>query len=392
MSASPAFTRRGFLAAGQGLLLSTALAPPSLVWAAAPGDTRLVVIILRGGLDGLDMLRPYEDRDWRRVRPSLAKGAGKKPLELAPGFALHPAMKPLYRLWRDGELAFAPAVATPYRDQRSHFEGQDILEKGTSSADLRSDGWMNRVLAALPGERAKGYAVAVGKGQMLVLRGPEEALFWSPSSDLDRGKRDSLLDQLYGEDPLFARALAAAREADVMGDEVRASLASKRATAETSAQLAAKMLQDEARIAVLSLGGWDTHAKQAALLPRKLKELTESLIALKTALGGKVWKRTLVVTLTEFGRTVAENGTRGTDHGTASVTLLAGGALRGERLYGSWPGLSEAALYDGRDLMPTQDIRLYPAWALAAGYGLSPATLERDIFPGLELGRDPGFL
>ncbi len=392
MSGALRIDRRSFLAASHGLLLTTALTAPSLAWAAAPGETRLVVIILRGGLDGLDMLRPYEDKAWRAVRPSLSADAGKKPLELAPGFALHPAMKPLYRLWRDGELAFAPAVSTPYRDQRSHFEGQDILEKGTASAELRDDGWMNRALAALPSGRPKGYAVAVGRGEMLILRGAEEALFWSPSSDLARGERDSLLSQLYAEDALFSRALAAARLADVTGDEVRASLASSRVTVETSAQLAAKMLQDEARIAVLSIGGWDTHANQAGLLPRKLKQLTESVGVLKNALGRKLWKRTLVVTLTEFGRTVAENGSRGTDHGTASVTLLAGGALRGGRLYGDWPGLREGALYAGRDLMPTQDIRLYPAWALAAGYGLGRRTLERDVFPGLELGRDPGFL
>ncbi|GAB5471731.1 MAG: DUF1501 domain-containing protein [Rhodospirillales bacterium] len=392
MTLQKGLSRRGFLAAGQGLLVTAALAKPALVWAGAPGEQRLVVVVLRGGLDGLDLLRPYEDPDWLRLRPNLAKGAGKVSLEVAPGFALHPSLKPLLPLWEFGELAFAPAVATPYRDQRSHFEGQDILEQGGAVSGERQDGWLNRVLGALPGTRPKGYAVAVARNRMLLLSGRQEALFWSPGSDLRSEETASLLDLLYAEDPLFARALSAAREADVVGDQVRAGLSSRKATPKATAQLAAEMLKQEARIAALSMGGWDTHVNQEKRLARGLKQLAEALLALREDLGQEVWGKTTVMTVTEFGRTVAENGSAGTDHGTAAVMLLAGGALRGRRLYGEWPGLGEGQLYDDRDLLPTQDMRLYPAWALHSGFGLSRAALESDIFPGLAMGGDPKIL
>ncbi|MEO1191192.1 MAG: DUF1501 domain-containing protein [Pseudomonadota bacterium] len=385
-------SRRSFLAAGQGLLAAAALATPSAVFAAAPGDRRLVVIILRGGLDGLDLLRPYGDPDWRRLRPTLSEGAAKTPLELAPGFALHPSLAPLVPLWQAGDLAFAPAVATPYRDQRSHFEGQDILEQGGRSAGERDDGWLNRALALIPGSGPQGYAVALAQGRMLVLSGAEPALFWSPDSDLRSAESASLLDQLYAEDPLFAQALTAAREADGMGDALRQSLSTRKATPKATAQLAAEMLKQEARIAALSLGGWDTHATQAVRLERGLKRLGAAILGLRDSLGPDVWAKTTVVTMTEFGRTVAENGTRGTDHGTGAVTLLAGGALKGGRLYGRWPGLGEGNLYEGRDLRPTQDVRLYPAQVLAEAFGATRSDLERTVFPGLSLSEAPAFL
>ena len=227
-------SRRGFLAAGQGLVLGAALAKPSLLWAAAPGDRRLVIIVLRGALDGMDMLRPYGDPLWSQLRPTLASKEGA-PLELAPGFALHPTMEGLYPLWQRGELAFAPAVATPYRDHRSHFDGQDILENGTATAADKDDGWLNRALGALPQSHPKGYAVAIGGDRMLLLQGAEPALFWSPRNDLNSASRtNSLLAELYDGDPLFSRALSGAQEADVLGDQVRDSLTSGRASPELS--------------------------------------------------------------------------------------------------------------------------------------------------------------
>ncbi len=388
-----AVSRRAVLGAGQGLLATAALARPSLVWAAATGERRLVVIVLRGGLDGLDLLRPFEDPDWLRLRPTLSAGAEEDALELAPGFALNPTLKPLYALWQSGELAFAPAVATPYRDKRSHFEGQDILEMGTATTSEVADGWLNRAVQLMPKGRIKGYAVAVARERMLLLRGDAPALFWSPRNDLTADEEgESLLDALYGDDPLFAKAFGAAQTADLVTDELRANLASRKVTPKASAQLAAEMLKGEARVVGLSLGGWDTHASQTSNLRKRLQQLAEALLALRQSLGADVWGETVVMTVTEFGRTVAENGTRGTDHGTAGVTLLSGGAIRGGRLFGAWPGLGEGALYEGRDLMPTQDLRLYPAHVLRAGFGLSASDLERSVFPGLDMSSDPAFL
>ncbi len=393
MSSLMALSRRGFLRGSQALLLTSALASPTLVWASAPGERRLVIIVLRGGLDGLDMLRPYEDRAWLSKRPTLAADAGKKPLELAPGFALHPVLKPIYPLWKSEDLAFAPAVATPYRDKRSHFEGQDILEMGTATTSEVTDGWLNRAVTLLPRGQDKGYAVAVSRERMLLLRGEAPALFWSPRNDLKSDEDgESLLEALYGEDPLFAKAFSAAQAADVVTDELSGNLASRTASPKASAQLAAEMLKGDARIVGMSLAGWDTHAIQFPNLKRRFKALASALLALKKSLGGKIWDETLVITVTEFGRTMAENGTRGTDHGTGGVTLLSGGAVRGGRLYGRWPGLDDGDLYEGRDLMPTQDIRLYPAQALRAAFGLSSADLERSVFPGLDMTSDPGFL
>ncbi|MEQ8653962.1 MAG: DUF1501 domain-containing protein [Kiloniellales bacterium] len=393
MSISNALSRRGFLRGSQALLATAVMAQPALVWASAPGERRLVVLVLRGGLDGIDLLRPFEDPNWRRLRPTLSADAGKRPLELAPGFALHPALRPLRPLWKSGDLAFAQAVATPYRDKRSHFEGQDILEMGTATSSEVEDGWLNRALMLLPRGQDKGYAVAVASERMLLLRGEAPALFWSARNNLKAdAEGESLLDALYGDDPLFAKAFEAAQTADVVTDELRAKLASRRVTPKASAQLAAEMLRGEARIVGMSLGGWDTHAAQAANLKRRLKQLSDALLALREQLGAEIWANTTVMTVSEFGRTVAENGTRGTDHGTAGVTLLAGGGIRGGRIYGDWPGLGEGDLYQGRDLMPTQDLRLYPAHALRAGFGLSTGAIERSIFPGLNMSDDPGFL
>ncbi len=386
-------SRRGFLLGSQAVLAGAALASPSLVWASGPSDRRLVVLVLRGGIDGLDMLRPFEDSNWRRLRPTLSAGAEREPLELAPGFALHPTLQPLHELWQSGELAFAPAVATPYRNKRSHFEGQDILEMGTATVGDVKDGWLNRALTLLPGRQAKGYAVAVSPKRMLLLRGEAPALFWSPRNDL-RADPDgeSLLDKLYADDPLFAQAYDAALTADGVTDALRDSLASRRVSPKNSARLAAEMLKDEARVVAMSLGGWDTHARQSARLKRRLRDLAAVILTLREGLGERAWQETMVMTVTEFGRTVAENGTGGTDHGTAGVSLLAGGAFRGGKLYGKWPGLGEGDLYQDRDLLPTQDLRLYPAHALRAGFGLSGQQLERSVFPGLDMSGEPTFL
>ncbi len=375
----------------------------SVALARAPWENRLVVIILRGAMDGLEVVRPVGDALYARYRPTLALKPG---LGLDGYFALNARLAPLMPLWRAGELGFAHAVATPYRDKRSHFDGQDLLEAGTVA--LRGagrDGWLNRMLGQVPGVTVK-TAFAIGPGDMLVLSGAVPTSAWSPAARLDlsaRGRR--LLEVLYHDDPVFQEAGRVALEMtggslpeDGKGEKaldnriMRMMAGAGRATrAGALARFAARQLNRDTRIAAFSINGWDTHRAQAGGIERPLGELADALLELKRGLGTN-WGKTVVMAMTEFGRTVRENGSRGTDHGTAGVMLMAGGALRGGRVYGRWPGLGESDLYQNRDLLPTSDVRAYAAHAMRGLFGLERSVLESVVFPGLEMGQDPGII
>ncbi|WP_340108578.1 DUF1501 domain-containing protein [Pikeienuella sp. HZG-20] len=380
----PAFDRRAFLKSGLALGCSAAAFPVTtrLALASAPGANRLVVIILRGGMDGLGVFPPYGERDWAALRPTIGARPGDGLIDLDGRFGMDDRLAALAPLWAAGEFAVAHAVSTPYRDKRSHFDGQDILEAGLATVGAARDGWLNRAVARIDGA-AEEQALAVGREAMLLTSGDAPFRAWAPGERLAlRNDERGLLTRLYADDPLFARAAAMATALSAL-DEPGADRA--------VAAYAARRLAAEARIAAFSLGGWDTHARQRPALNRPLSQLSEALIALKAGLGPH-WARTFVVAMTEFGRTARENGNRGTDHGTGGAAILAGGALRGGRIYGDWPGVAEDALYKGRDLMPTGDIRRYPAWALSALFGVGRAALEREVFPGLEMGARPEFL
>ncbi|TYO89464.1 DUF1501 domain-containing protein [Oceanicella actignis] len=389
-------SRRALLRAGLALGCSAAAFPlmSRVTFASAPGENRLVAIVLRGALDGLAAVAPYGDPHYRALRPTLAVLPENGAIDLDGRFALHPALAPLAPLWRRGELAFAHAVSTPYRDKRSHFDGQDALETGSGAADgptgARRDGWLNRALSLMPGAEAR-TAVAVGRERMLLLEGDAPALGWAPDGDLRLSEPAlHLLERVLAQDPLFAEAGREAimidRELDAGGME-----RARRVDARALAALAARMLSAESRIAAFSLGGFDTHKGQAGAIRRPLEQLAEAIEALRQGLGPN-WARTTVLCMTEFGRTAHENGTRGTDHGTGGVMLFAGGALSGARAHGRWPGLAEGDLYQGRDLMPTDDLRRYAAWALRGAFGLPRDALERTVFPGLDMGADPRLL
>jgi uncharacterized protein (DUF1501 family) len=379
--------RRTLLAGGLGAACCLAASPlvTPVVLAAAPGDNRLVVIILRGAMDGLAAFPPLGDRALAAMRPRLAATPGI--LELDGHFGMHPELAPLMPLWRSGELAVAQAVATPYRGKRSHFDGQDLLETGGSDPPAARDGWLNRALTLIPGARAE-MALSVGRESMLLLRGEAPARAWSPGDRLrlrndDRG----LLDRLYAGDPLFHQAMQVAEELTTFTEPAIE-------TAEDGdpiARFAGERLAAEARIAAFSIGGWDTHVRQANAINVPLRRLAKAITTLQAA-AGPAWERTLVIVMTEFGRTARENGGGGTDHGTGGAALLSGGAVRGGRIYGDWPGLGEGALYENRDLMPTMDVRCFPGRALEVLFGIDQARVEREIFPGLDLGAAPGFL
>ncbi|WP_299838800.1 DUF1501 domain-containing protein [uncultured Jannaschia sp.] len=363
------------------------LATP-MAFASAPGENRLVVVILRGAMDGLDALQPYGDPDLARLRPGFAIGPGAGALDLTGFHALHPALGPLLPLWKAGDLGFAQAVSTPYRGKRSHFDGQDILEAGTAGEvpDARQrDGWLNRLLATMPGATGR-TAFAVGRDEMLILRGASHYSSWAPDAQLDLAPATvDLLLHTYHDDPLFRENAEAALElAGVTG-------VGNARRADALFAFSAAQLRADARIATLSIGGWDSHRGQPKQVARGLETVTSGLLRLREDLG-EVWDRTMVLAMTEFGRTAAQNGTMGTDHGTGGTMLMAGGALDGGRVWGDWPGLAEAQLLDGRDLMPTRDVRAYAAWALHDLFGTERTALETLIFPGLEMGSDPRLL
>lgn len=387
--------RRQFLR-GAAVLGCSAAAHPllnTMTFAALPSDNRLVVIILRGAMDGLDVFQPYGDPMLRQLRRQLSGGPQQGATDLDGFYALHPRLAPLLPLWRAGELGFAQAVSTPYRDKRSHFDGQDLLEAGTGNdvpIDRRVGGWLNRMLQVLPGATAE-TAYSVGVEQMTILAGRAAHLSWAPRAALSLSPQaQRLLDHVYHDDPLFRDA---AREAVEIGAETpgMGRMTGPTGDAQALGAFAASRLSGASRIAAFSLGGFDSHAAQANVLGRALDRLSAAILALHQGLGDN-WGRTLVLAMTEFGRTVRENGSGGTDHGTGGALLMAGGALRGGRAFGDWPGLGEGQLYAGRDLMPTRDIRAYAGWAMRGLFGIEARAIEDSIFPGLDLGPDPRIL
>lgn len=403
-------TRRAML--GRTLALGCSAAASPLVTpvslASAPFENRLVVIILRGAMDGLDMLQPYGDPQLATARPSFKTGPDNGAIDLDGFFAMHPAMAPLLPMWRAQELAFVHAVSTPYRDKRSHFDGQDLLEAGTPTLGAASarNGWLNRMLQTVPGISPQ-LAYAVGHENMLLMTGDAPVSNWAPDVRLQLSPQGHRLAELVmHDDPAFADAYA---EAAMLMENATGGLSAQPVTGMMDAgdmegivgkgtrgirqiaQFTAEKLRQDTRIASFSIGGWDTHRGQFAALPRAAAQLTDALLVLRETLGD-VWDKTGVVAMTEFGRTVRENGTKGTDHGTGGAMILAGGALRGGRVYGEWPGLGRSDLYKGRDLMPTRDVRAHAGWMMRGLFGLDRAALESAIFPGMELGANPGLI
>ncbi len=394
-----AVNRRHFLARSAALGCSLAASPliTPVTLASAPGDARLVVIILRGAMDGLAALPPLGDPDLRALRPEF-----EQPLHLTEFYGLHPSLSPLMPLWQKGQLAAAHAVSTPYRDKRSHFDGQDLLEAGTEMDALGRirDGWLNRLLTLMPGAQAE-TAYAVGRGDMLLLQGAAPVANWSPDAALTLSPQaERLLAEILHDDPLFRdaaeEAVLLSQGASELGaagttDMMTAVQGNSPARPDAIARFAAERLREQTRIAAFSLTGFDTHANQTRSLPKALARLAETITTLHDRLG-PIWDRTAVVAITEFGRTARLNGSGGTDHGTAGAMLLASGALRGGRVIADWPGLREADLYQRRDLRPTRDLRAHLAWVIRGLFGTDIAALERVVFPGLEMGADAGLI
>jgi uncharacterized protein (DUF1501 family) len=391
----PSPSRRAFLTGGAAMFAWAQL--PRLASAAGTRDPRLVVIVLRGALDGLAAVAPVGDPDYQRLHGQIALSlSGEHPaLPLDSFFALHPAMPAFARLFKDGQGAVVHATATGYRE-RSHFDGQDVLESGYPAPGHVQSGWLNRAIAALPvdGRVAGRGGLAVGPSTALIMRGSVPVLGWAPqignAASEDLASR--VLDLYADRDPILKVALAqgleteriAAREGMAGATQAargRDALAGMRITAEGAAKLMAA--DDGPRVAALAFDGWDTHANEGGATGR-LAELLGGLDAAFEALQkglGSHWKDTSVVAITEFGRTARINGTVGTDHGTGTVAFLAGGAIKGGRVIADWPGLKDEQLFERRDLRPTTDLRAVLKGLLADQFGLTPALLGDAVFP-----------
>jgi uncharacterized protein (DUF1501 family) len=373
-------TRRSFVTLGTGAVLTSSFGVP-MAFARAATERRFVFILQRGAADGLGTLAPVGDPAFASQRGVLAQDFASAP-KLGSMFALHPAMANLHRLYQAKQALFVHAVASPYRD-RSHFDGQNVLETGGTSAYALKDGWMNRLLTLLP---AEDKAIALAATIPMALRGQKEVASYAPSSLPDAS--DDLLARvsaMYGADPQLHALWEQATATRMLTGDLAAD--NGRNAAATGA-LAAKLLGAEggARIAMIETGGWDTHAGQRARLAGQLKGLDAMVAALQQGLG-PLWSNTLVVVATEFGRTVKVNGTQGTDHGTGSLAMLLGGAVNGGRVAGDWPGLADAQLYEARDLRPTTGLDTLINSAVASHFDLLPNQAAQKLFPEMRGAR-----
>lgn len=366
-------------------LCAGALAPVaslSLAGSAGADEPRLVVVILRGGMDGLSAAPPVGDPDFAAARGALGEFGGAT-LPLDSLFALHPALGQLHAMYGRGELAVVHAVGQAYRE-RSHFDAQQVLESGGVRPYEITTGWLGR---ALPLSGAKGIALATAVP--LVLRGPATVDTWAPSSLPDPSADLVMrLERMYGSDPALATALARARALHFDAAMMSAMRGHDDAGARgfvLLAQRAAEFLVQPRgpQAAVLDLGGWDTHANQVGALANNLRTLDAGLAALRDALvAAQAWQRSAVVVMTEFGREVAINGTQGTDHGSGGVAFVLGGAVKGGRVLGDWPGLARKDRYQGRDLRTTTDTRALLKGVLADHLHLARGALDNEVFPG----------
>ena len=369
------YDRRSFIGASVASALTLALSP-RMAFAKAETDKRFVFIIQRGAADGLGIVAPVGDPAFVGARGDLAADFATA-AKLDSMFALHPELSVLGGLYTKKQALFAHAVASPYRD-RSHFDGQNVLESGGTSAYQVKDGWLNRLLGVLPPTEAK--AIAVSATVPLALRGRHDVSSYAPSG-LPQASDDLMqrVTMLYqGDSQLHALWSEAMNTRQLTSDLAGGGGANAAATGALAARLLAPA--DGARIAMIETGGWDTHTQQRQRLAGQLKGLDAMIAALQTGLG-PLWNDTMVLVATEFGRTVAINGTGGTDHGTGTAAMLIGGGVRGGRVLADWPGLCPAALFEARDLKPTMQLDAFIGGAVAGHFGVDPARTMAALFP-----------
>lgn len=376
----PPFSRRAALRWFGAAGLGATLLPSRLVLAASPPiedplGNRLVVIMLRGALDGLAAIPVYGDVSWASLRGETDSASGKADaLRLDSTFGMHPSLVNMHRWYGNKELLVVHATASPYRE-RSHFDAQQLLESGGERPFVLSTGWLGRAL-----QSSGKPAIALSAAMPLALRGSDGASTWTP--DRRKGIDQDFLarvGQMYRDDLPLASALVQA-----MGQQDMAMGAEGGPGFANLARQAGTFLADPKgpRVAWLETGGWDTHANQVSRLGRLLTALDEGLAALRGGLGTH-WAQTTVLVMTEFGRSAAYNGSGGTDHGTGAVAFVAGGGVAGGKVLADWPGLAKGQLLDGRDLKPTRDLRDIIAPVVQRQFSVSTAQLQSNILPGV---------
>lgn len=378
-------TRRAFLSGALcSCVVPMALGGFSMLsFASLPTDKRLVFVFLRGGLDSLSAVVPYADQSYKAIRGNLALRERDGLIDADGFFAFHKDMKPLHEIYAQKQLSVIHAVATPYRE-RSHFDAQDLLENGTLKPNGSDSGWLNRAIQSMGG-RASGQALglSIGPSRQAVLRGDAKVTSWSPSylRDVDEDLIGRIV-RMYEGDALLHESISIAQEnmgiADTKGKANRGDRAFI-----SSMEAAAKFLEakDGPRIAVVDMGGWDTHVNQSGRLSNLLGILSEGVSRYRSKTSDEVWDNTIIYIVSEFGRTVRPNGSNGTDHGTAGLAMVMGGRVKGGRVISDWPGLSENKLYEQRDLMPTTDLRSVSKAILTEHFGLSRQEITREVLP-----------
>ncbi|MCG9628007.1 DUF1501 domain-containing protein [Vibrio mediterranei] len=363
-------TRRHFLKGVGAASLVTLL--PSFAFASTQSPNVLIWITLRGAMDGLNVVVPSFDEHYQKLRPTIALTKDQlNPLE--KGFGLHPALKSVHQMYQDKQAMFVHACATGYRS-RSHFDGQKILENG-STDPFDPVGWLNRFLSA----QQNNQAVAIDAGLPLIAQGDVKVSSWFPHKLKAKEEQANLLGEMFQSD-----AKLSANFEEAMKLESMSTGGNQNKQFTNLAKQAGKFVSSPngPNIVVLELGGWDTHSSQGAdkgRLANQLNKFDQGMAALKSALGEK-WQSTVVIAASEFGRTAAENGTKGTDHGTGNAMLVMGGAVQRSRVLSDWPGLASNQLYQGRDLQPTLDVRAVIKGVLEQHMGADQTTLN-NTFP-----------
>lgn len=343
---------------------------------------RLVFVLLRGGFDGLAAVVPYGDPAYRGLRGTLAYDAGDV-VALNDTFGLAPGLAALHPFWERNELVVLHAMAIPYRT-RSHFDGQAILETGLDKPVGASDGWLNRLLQIMPGERS---GIAIASGMPRSMTGTHPVQTWSPTQlgVVDDEYLERLAVLYRADGTLHGRFEAALQQQDAVGEELMAGGAARRMGIRPLMQASARILRQQTgpNVAAVEFSGWDTHANQGLAggpLDRLLAQLADGLVAFREEMAD-AWADTTVVVMTEFGRTARPNGTRGTDHGTAGAGFVIGPRVARSAVFSDWPGLAGGSLYEGRDLMPTIDTRAVLKAAIAGTFDLNASQADR-VFPG----------
>ena len=399
------FLRRSLLAGTAGF---AAVGTHGYAWRsparAAADSPRLIVILLRGAADGLHVVVPYQEANYYTARPTMAiapPGEKDGAIDLDGQFGLHPVLEPLMAQWQAKNLAFVQAVG--FRGTtRSHFQAQDYLEAGaaTLESDVGNSGWLNRLVGVLP-EGGTTQAVSISNSMPLIFTGSQAVTSMvsgkagSRDMQIDRPQIQAVFDQLYAQDERLSQVYGEGREArDVLmrslaEEKMAASRNAPTATQfEVSARYLARLMAGDGatQVAFMELGGWDSHVNQRGLLNRQLQPLGKGLVALAENLG-PAYENTAIVVMSEFGRTVAENGNRGSDHGYGNTMWLMGGAVKGGKMYGEWPGLAEQALHESRDLAITTDSRDVLMSLLGQHFSLDANALSQ-VFPGYQPSKD----